>query len=124
MLSSPFVPVLRDFTRMTYTEDRRWLVISHPRSLSVLDAQTLRVAVANLPLPTEAPTDAFAVAAGQDHQLLVGTRTVLTSIEMDPEEWKSAACMVAARKRTTDELTKDEWNRFLPPAFPYSPACR
>ena len=67
------VPGLRDLTRMTYTEDGLWLVISHPRSLTVLDAQTLRVAVADLPLDTEAPTDAFAVAAGQDHQLLVGT---------------------------------------------------
>ena len=112
---------------MTYTEDGRWLVISHPRSLTVLDAQTLRVAVADLPLPTEAPTDtfadAFAVAAGQDHQLLVGTGSVLASIEMDPEQWKSAACQVAARKPTTVELTKDEWNRFLP-GIPYSPACR
>ncbi len=116
------VPGLRDLTRMTYTEDGRWLVISHPRSLSVLDAQTLGVAVADLPLPTEAPTDAFAVAAGQEHQLLVGTRSVLASIEMDPEQWKSAACQVAARN-PKNELTKEEWNRFLP-AIPYSPACR
>ena len=123
VLSRSLVPGLRDLTRMTYTEDGRWLVISHPRSLSVLDAQTLRVAVADLPLPTEAPTDAFAVAAGQDHQLLVGTRSVLASIEMDPEQWKSAACQVAARKLTKVELTKDEWNRFLP-GIPYSPACR
>ena len=74
---------------MTYTDDGRWLVISHPRSVTVLDAQTLRVAVADLPLPTEAPTDAFAVTAGQDHQLIIGTRSVLTSIDMDPQRWKT-----------------------------------
>ena len=74
---------------MTYTADGQWLVISHPRTLTVLDAQTLRVAVADLHLDTQAPTDAIAVAAGQDHQLLVGTRSVLASIEMDPEKWKS-----------------------------------
>ena len=85
LLSRSPVPGLRGLTRMTYTDDGRWLVISHPRSLSVLDAQTLRVAVADLPLDTKAPTDAFAVTAGQDHQLLVGTRSVLASIEMDPE---------------------------------------
>ncbi|MGB7983357.1 MAG: hypothetical protein WCF36_21475 [Candidatus Nanopelagicales bacterium] len=62
------------------------------------------------------------MTAGQDHQLLVGTGTVLASIEMDPEEWESAACQVAARKLTTDELTKDEWNRFVP-GISYSPAC-
>ena len=116
------IPVLRDFTRMTYTEDGRWLVISHPRSLSVLDAQTLGVAIADLPLPTEAPADALAIAAGQEHQLLVGTPSVLASIEMDPEQWKSAACQVAARN-PKNELTKEQWNRFLP-AIPYSPACR
>ena len=102
---------------MTYTEDGRWLVISHPRSLTVLDAQTLRVAVADLPLPTEAHTGPFAVAAGQGHQLLVGTGSVLASIEMDPERWKAAACELAGRP-----LTKDEWNRFLP-SIPFSPAC-
>jgi hypothetical protein len=48
---------------VTYTEDGLWLVISHPRSLTVLDTQT-RVPVADLPLDTEAPTHAFAVAAG------------------------------------------------------------
>ena len=101
MLSRSLIPGLRDLTRMTYTDDGLWLVISHPRSLSVLDAQTLRVPVADLPLHTEAPTDAFAVAAGQEHQLLVGTRSVLASIEMDPEQWKSAACQVAARQLTT-----------------------
>ncbi len=122
VLSRSLVPGLRDLTRMAYTEDGRWLVISHPRSLSVLDAQT-RVAVADLPLDTEAPTDAFAVTAGQEHQLLVGTGSVLASIEMDPEQWKSAACQVAARKLTTIELTKAEWARFLP-TIPYAPACR
>ena len=35
-----FVPGLRDLTRMTYTNDGQWLVISHPRSLTVLDVQT------------------------------------------------------------------------------------
>jgi WD40 repeat protein len=123
LLSRSPVPGLRDLTRMTYTNDGRWLVISHPRSLSVLDAQTLRVAVADLPLDTEAPTDAFAVTAGQEHQLLVGTRSVLASIEMDPEQWKSTACQVAAHRLTKVELTKDEWNRFLP-GTPYAPACR
>ena len=123
VLRQSSLPGLRDLTRMTYTNDGRWLVISHPRSLTVLDSQTLRVAVADLPLDTEAPTDGFAVAAGQDHQLLVGTRRVLASIEMDPEQWKSAACKVAARKLTKVELTKAEWNRFLP-TIPYAPACR
>ena len=121
-LSRSFVPGLRNLTRMTYTEDGRWLAISHPRSVTVLDPQKLRVPVADMLLPTEAPTDtfadAFAVAAGQDHQLLVGTGSMLASIEMDPEQWKSAACQVAAH-----QLTKDEWNRFLP-EIPYSPACR
>lgn len=121
VLSGSLVPGLRDRTRMTYTEDGRWLVISHPRSLTVLDAQT-RVPVADLPLDTEAPTDAFAVAAGQEHQLLVGTMSTLASIEMDPEQWKSRACQVAARKLTTVELTQAEWARFLP-TIPYAPAC-
>ncbi len=111
------VPGLRDLTRMTYTDDGQWLVISHPRSLTVLDAHTLRVAVADLPLPTTGPTDAFAVAAGQDQQLIVGTRSVLASIEMDPERWRTAACQVAGRT-----LTKDEWARFLP-GSPFAPAC-
>ena len=101
-LSLSLLPGPREVTRMTYTEDGRWLVISHPRSLTVLDAQTLQVAVADLPLDTEAPTDtfadAFAVAAGQNHQLLVGTGSVLASITMDPEKWKSAACQIAARQ--------------------------
>ena len=79
--------------------------------------------MADLPLDTEAPTDAFAVTAGQDHQLLVGTRSKLASIEMDPDQWKSAACRIAAGPLTRVELTKDEWNRFLP-GTPYSPACR
>ena len=117
VLRRSLVHGLRDLTRMAYTEVGRWLVISHPRSVTVLDAQTL-IAVADPSLPTEAPTDAFAVAAGQDHQLLVGTGSVLTSIKMDPEQWKSAACQVAAR-----QPTKDEWNRFLP-EIPYSPACQ
>ena len=125
-LSRSPLPGPRDATRMTYTEDGRWLVISHPRSLTVLDAQTLQVAVADMLLPTEVPTDtfpdAFAVVAGQDHQLLVGTGSILASIEMVPEEWKSAACQVAARQLTEDELTKEEWNHFLP-GIPYSPAC-
>ena len=122
VLTRTLVPALRDFTRMTYTEDGRWLVISHPRSLSLLDAQTLQPALAAVRLDTEAPTDAFAVAAAQNHQLLVGTRTVLASIQMDPEQWKSAACQVAARN-PKNELTKAQWNRLLP-AIPYAPACR
>ncbi len=117
-LSRTFVPGLRDFTRMTYTDAGRWLVISHPRSMTVLDAQTLQVAVTDLPLPTEAPTDAFAVDGGQNHQLVVGTASVLASIEMDPERWNTAACELAGRP-----LTKDEWNRFLP-SIPFAPACR
>ena len=126
-LSLSLLPGPREATRMTYTEDGRWLVISHPRSLTVLDAQTLQVAVADLLLPTEAPTDtfadAFAVAAGQNHQLLVGTGSVLASITMDPEKWKSAACRIAAPKHSTHELTNEEWNHFLP-GIPYSPACQ
>ena len=126
-LSRSLLPGPREVTRMTYTEDGQWLVISHPRSLTVLDAQTLQVAVADLPLPTEAPTDtfadAFAVAPGQNHQLLVGTGSVLASITMDPEQWKSAACQIAAPKHSTHELTKEEWNHFLP-GIPYSPACQ
>lgn len=126
-LSLSLLPGPREVTRMTYTEDGRWLVISHPRSLTVLDARTLQVAVADLPLDTEAPTDtfadAYALAAGQDHQLLVGTGSVLASITMDPEQWKSAACQVAAAKLTTHELTNEKWNHFLP-GIPYSPACR
>jgi WD40 repeat protein len=126
-LSRSLLPGPREVTRMTYTEDGQWLVISHPRSLTVLDAQTLQVAVADLALPTEAPTDtigdAFAVAAGQNHQLLVGTGSVLASITMDPEQWKSAACQIAAPKLTTHELTNEEWNHFLP-GIPYSPACQ
>ena len=117
-LGRSLLPGPRDVTRMTYTEDGRWLLISHPRSLTVLDAQTLRVAVADLPLPTEVLTDAFAMAAGPDHQLLVGTGSVLASIEMDPDRWQSAACELAGRK-----LTKDEWTRFLP-STPFTPACR
>jgi hypothetical protein len=126
-LSRSLLPGPREATRMTYTEDGQWLVISHPRSLTVLDAQTLQVAVADLALPAEAPTDtigdAFAVAAGQNHQLLVGTGSVLASITMDPEQWKSAACQIAAPKLTTHELTNEEWNHFLP-GIPYSPACQ
>jgi WD40 repeat protein len=118
LLSRSPVPGLHDLTRMTYTDDGQWLVISHPRSLTVLDAQTLQVAVADLPIPTRAPIDGFAVAAGQGHQLLVGTRTVLASIEMDPEVWKATACEVVGRTFTTDE-----WQRFLP-SRPYAPACR
>lgn len=48
-LSLSLLPGPREVTRMTYTEDGRWLVISHPRSLTVLDARTLQVAVADLP---------------------------------------------------------------------------
>jgi WD40 repeat protein len=113
-----FVPGLRDFTAMTYTDDGRWLAISHPHSVTVLDAQTLRVVAADLVLPTDRPADAIAVAAGQDHRLIVGTRTALASIDMDPERWKSTACDVAGRA-----LTKDEWISFLP-SIPFAPACR
>ena len=60
---------------------------------------------------------------GQDHQLLVGTRSVLASIEMDPEQWKSAACQVAARNSPRLNSPRMQWNRFLP-GIPYSPACR
>ena len=34
LLSRSPVPGLRGLTRMTYTNDGRWLIISHPRSLS------------------------------------------------------------------------------------------
>lgn len=112
------LPGPREVKRMTYTADGRMLVISHARSFSVLDAQTLRVAVADLPLPTEAPTDAFALAPGPDHQLFVGTGSLLASIDMNPERWQSAACELAGRN-----LSRLEWNRFLP-SIPYSPACR
>ena len=111
------LPGPRNVTRMTYTDDGRWLVISRPRSLTVLDGRTLRVAVADLPVPTEAPAEAFAVAAGLDHRMIVGTRSVLASIEMDPDRWASVACRVVGRT-----LTEDEWDRFLP-SFPFSPAC-
>jgi len=47
------VPGLRDFTGMTYTDDGRWLAISRPRSVTVLDAQTFRVAAADISLPTD-----------------------------------------------------------------------
>ena len=48
---------------------------------------------------------------------------MLASITMDPEQWKSAACQIAAPKLTTHELTNEEWNHFLP-GIPYSPACQ
>jgi DNA-binding SARP family transcriptional activator/WD40 repeat protein len=115
--SRGFVPGLREATRMAYSDDGRWLVISHPRSLTVLDARTLRVVLPTLTLPTEAPTDAFAVAAGEGHRMIIGTRSVLASIDMDPERWKAAACRVAGRT-----LTDDEWGRFLPD-LPFAPAC-
>jgi hypothetical protein len=84
---------------MTYTDDGRWLAISRPRSVTVLDAQTFRVAAADISLPTDRPTDAIAMTPGEDHRLIVGTRTV------------------AGRA-----LTKDEWSSFLP-AIPSAPAC-
>jgi hypothetical protein len=92
-------------------------VLSHPRSITVLDAPTLRVAAGALPLPTHAPTHGLALVGGQDHRLLVGTDTTLAAIDMDPERWKAVACTVVGRK-----LTEDEWTRFLP-SLPYSPAC-
>ena len=116
-VSRTYVPGLRDVTRMTYTEDGQWLVLSHPRSITVLDAPTLRVAAGALPLPTHAPTHGLALVGGQDHRLLVGTDTTLAAIDMDPERWKAVACTVVGRK-----LTEDEWTRFLP-SLPYSPAC-
>ena len=116
-LTRTFVPAMRDLTRIAYTDDGKWLVISHPRHLTVLDGRTLDVAVANVPLPTAGSTDAFPVAAGQDHHLLVGTGQLLASIDMDPETWKAAACQVVDRT-----LTRDEWDRFLP-SMPYAPAC-
>jgi WD40 repeat protein len=117
LLRRSSVPGLREATRMAYSDDGRWLVLSRPRSLTVLDAQTLRVVLPTLTLPTEAPTDAFAVASTEGRRMIVGTRTVLASIDMDPERWKSAACEVAGRT-----LTQDEWDRFLADV-PFAPAC-
>ena len=117
VLTRASVPGLRDQTRMAYTDDGRWLAISHLRSITLLDAQTLRVAVADLPLPTRTSEDAFPMATGHDHHLLVGTGQLLASIDMDPETWKAAACQVVDRA-----LTRDEWDRFLP-SMPYAPAC-
>jgi DNA-binding SARP family transcriptional activator/WD40 repeat protein len=116
-LSRSAIPGPNDVTRMAYIDRGRWLVLSHTRSVTMLDGQTLRVAVANLSLPPAAGTDALLVAAGLDHRLIVGTGTALASIDMDPERWNEAACAVVGRT-----LTKEEWNRFLP-SVPYSPAC-
>jgi DNA-binding SARP family transcriptional activator/WD40 repeat protein len=111
-----YVPGLRDVTRMAYTDGGRWLVLSRTRSLTVLDAATLRVA-AEVPVPSGASTEAIALAAGEDHRLLVGTDTALVAVDMDPERWKTAACAVVGRR-----LTREEWDRFLP-SMPYAPAC-
>nr|MCU0264142.1 hypothetical protein [Candidatus Nanopelagicales bacterium] len=117
LLRRSSVPGLREATNMAYSADGRWLVLSRPRTLTVLDAQTLRVVLPTLTLPTEASTDAFAVASGEGKRMIVGTRSVLASIDMDPERWKSAACEVAGRT-----LTQDEWDRFLADV-PFAPAC-
>lgn len=115
-LSVTPLPGLRAGNQMAFTDDGRWLVVSHPRSLTVLDPVT-RSAVDEVSLPTLGATDAFAVASGPDHHLIVGTNSQLVSIDMNPDRWKSAACATVAR-----QLTEDEWDRFLP-SIPYAPAC-
>ena len=111
------VPGLGSSTRMGLSSDGRWLVVSRPWSVTVLDADTLKVAVTDLTLPSDGSTDAFAVAATEDLHVIVGTQNSLVDLDLNPERWKAEACSLAARR-----LTTMEWRLFLP-SLRFDPAC-
>jgi DNA-binding SARP family transcriptional activator/WD40 repeat protein len=116
-VASAYAPRLAGWSRLQYSHDGRWLVMSHDRSLTILDGLTLQVAVADLPLPNDGTNDAFALAAPDNGHMLVGTQTTLVELDMDAARWSTTACRLAAR-----QLTEQEWRRFLPEQ-PYAPAC-
>jgi DNA-binding SARP family transcriptional activator/WD40 repeat protein len=117
-LEAAWAPRLGESSRMRFTDDGRWLLITHDRSLTVLDGRTLRVAVADVPLPNDGTNDAFALAPSTDGHMLVGTQTALVDLDLDPQRWKEASCRLAGRA-----LTTQEWDRYLPEDR-YDPACR
>ena len=116
-VSSAWAPRVAGPSKLRYSGDGRWLVMSHDRSLTVLDGRSLQIAVADLPLPNDGTNDAFALAPTADGHMIVGTQTALVDMELDPDQWSALACTLADR-----QLTADEWARFLP-TLPYEPAC-
>ncbi len=111
------VPGLGNATRMRLSADGRWLVVSRPRSVTILDANTLRVVVSEVNLPFDGSNDAFSLAPTEDLHMFVGTQRALVDLDLDPERWRSLACSLAGRR-----LTTMEWRLFLP-SLPYNPAC-
>ncbi|HYN56273.1 MAG TPA: WD40 repeat domain-containing protein, partial [Motilibacterales bacterium] len=111
------VPGLGNATRMRLSADGRWLVISRTRSITILDASTLKVAVPDVTLPSDGNNDAFALAPTADQHMLVGAQHALVDLDLNPERWKSLACSLAGRR-----LTTMEWRLFLP-SLPYEAAC-
>ncbi len=118
LVSSSWIPRLSDDARMSVSADGRWLVISHPASLTILDRASLRVAVADLPLPSGGGSDdAFTLAATSEDRMAVGSQDSLIALDLDPAHWNARACELAGRR-----LTQSEWDLFLP-ATSYDSAC-
>jgi DNA-binding SARP family transcriptional activator/WD40 repeat protein len=111
------VPGLGSATRIRLTVDGRWLVVSRPWSISILDANTLKVAVTDWKLPSGGRTEAFALAPTEDLHVVVGAQHALVDLDLNPERWKAEACSLAARR-----LTTIEWRLYLP-SLRYDPAC-
>ncbi len=104
-------------SHLLFTADGQWLVGSNPTSMSVWQADTHRLVVSQLPLPSDGTNDALSLATTSDRRLFVATQTSLASITMDAATWSRLACSMAGRA-----LTQLEWTQFLP-GRPYHPAC-
>ncbi len=117
-VTSSWIRGVRGDTTMAPSADGRWLVISDPASIIVVDRSSLRVAVPTLVLPsTGGAATAFALAAMSDGRMAVGTSNSLIALDMDAVRAEQAACRLAGRR-----LTRAEWELHLPGAL-YAPAC-
>jgi hypothetical protein len=74
--------------------------------------RTLRLA-----LPENAPYLA-ATLRPDGGQLAVATEHGVQLWDLDPDTWRDAACRLAGRN-----LSRDEWDRYMPPDEPYRATC-
>jgi hypothetical protein len=70
-----------------------------------------------LALPENAPYLA-ATLRPDGGQLAVATEHGVQLWDLDPGAWRDAACRLAGRN-----LSRDEWDRYMPPDEPYRATC-
>jgi WD40 repeat protein len=101
------------------TDNTRMLVVTWGGAAHVYDVESTRQIGRTLPVELDPDVAQLGATLRPDgEQLAVATEHGVQLWNLDPEAWREAACRLAGRN-----LTREEWEAYIPQGEPYRATC-